>query len=143
MKTRMIQFAALLVIILLVPSTLQAQMPIKQPLFRVEIPFAFIAGGVHLPAGHYHVYHPGDPYVVVIERDDGRARAMAYVHPSIIDTSESSTKLVFNKYGDQYFLSQVWTEPDREVHECFKCPKEKALMAQSPKPQLVVVAAKR
>jgi hypothetical protein len=122
---------------------LNAQMAIRQALFRVDVPFAFIVGGAHLPPGHYHVYHPGDPYVIVIEKDDGRARAMAYVHPSTTETSASSTKLVFNKYGDQYFLSQVWTEPDRQVHQCFQCRAERALMAQVPKAQLVVIAAKR
>jgi hypothetical protein len=143
MKTRIIHLAVLLALILLIPAALEAQMPIKQQLFRANIPFAFVAGGVHLPAGHYHVYHPGDPYLVVIEKDDGRARAMVYVHPSATGPSESSTKLVFNKYGDQYFLAQVWTEPDREVHQCFQCRAEQALMAQVGKQQLVVVAAKR
>jgi hypothetical protein len=143
MKSRMICFAAMATVILLIPALLHAQMPIKQPMMRVDIPFPFVVGGVHLPAGQYHVYHPGDPYLVTIEKDDGRARAMVYVHPSTIDSSESNTKLVFNKYGDQYFLSQVWTEPDTEVHQCFKCQMEKTLMAQSPRPQLVIVAAKQ
>jgi hypothetical protein len=143
MKTRIINLAALLALILLIPAALQAQMAIRQPMFWADIPFAFIVSGVHLPAGQYHVYHPGDPYLVVIEKDDGRARAMAYVHPSATNTGESSTKLVFNKYGDQYFLSQVWTEPDREVHQCFKCRLEQTLMAQVPKAQLVIVAAIR
>jgi hypothetical protein len=142
MKTRMIHLVLLALILLAAPS-LQAQMPIKQPLFRADIPFAFVAGGVHLPAGQYHVYHPGNPYIVVIERDDGRARAMAYVHPSSTSPSESSTKLVFNRYGGRYFLVQVWTEADREVHQCFRCRTEQALMAQAGKKQLVVVAAKR
>ena len=143
MKARMVQIAALFVLILLIPALLNAQMPIRQPLFRVDIPFAFVVGGVHLPAGQYRVYHPGDPYLIVLERDDGRARATTYIHPSATNANESSTKLVFNKYGDQHFLSQVWTEADREVHECFKCRMEKALMAQIPKSQLVVLAAKR
>ncbi len=143
MKIRMIHLAFLLALLLLLPALLHAQMAIKQPLFQVDIPFAFVAGGVHLPPGQYHVYHPGDPYLIVIEKDDGRARAMEYVHPSTTDSRSSSTKLVFNKYGDQYFLSQVWTEPDQEVHQCFKCRMEKTAMAQNPKPQLVVVAAKR
>lgn len=143
MKTRIIHLAVAVALILLIPALLEAQMAIKQPLFRVDVPFAFVAGGVHLPAGHYLVYHPGDPYLIVIEKDDGRARSTAYVHPSATDPKGSSTKLVFNKYGDQYFLSQVWTEPDREVHQCFKCRMERALMAQVPKLQLVVVAAKR
>jgi len=143
MKTRRIHLAALLALILLIPALLHAQMAIKQPLFRVDIPFTFVAGGVHLPAGPYHVYHPGDPYLIVLEKDDGRARAMAYVHPSAANPDESSTKLVFNKYGDQYFLSQVWTEPDREVHQSFRCRAEQTLMAQAGKRELVVVAAKR
>ncbi len=143
MKTRIIHLAALLASILLVPALLYAQMAIKQPLFRVDIPFTFIAGGVHLPAGQYHVYHPGDPYLIVIEKDDGRARAMAYIHPSATDSREAGTKLVFNKYGDQYFLSQVWTEPDQQVHHCFQCRAEQKLMAQAGNHDLVVVAAKR
>lgn len=143
MKRHMICFAAMAVVILLIPALLHPQMPIKQPMMRVDISFPFVAAGVHLPAGQYHVYHPGDPYIVMIEKDDGLARAMVYVHPSSNDWDESFTKLVFNKYGDQYFLSQVWTEADAEVHQCFKCQMEKTLMAQSPKPQLVVVAAKQ
>jgi hypothetical protein len=108
----------------------------------MDIPFTFFAGGVRLPAGEYHISHPGDPYFVLIEKDDGRARALVYVHPSATDVSES-TKLVFNKYGDQYFLSQVWTEPDREVHQCFNSRREKELMAQAQKPESVAIAAKR
>ncbi len=142
MKTRILHLAALFAFILATPALLHAQMAIEQPMFRVDIPFAFVAGGVHLPAGQYHVYHFGDPYLVVIEKDDGRARAMAYVHPSATDPDLSSTKLVFNRYGDQYFLSQVWNEPDREMHECFKCRMEKTLMAQG-KPASVVLVAKR
>jgi hypothetical protein len=79
----------------------------------------------------------------VIEKNDGRARAMAYVHPSATSSAESSTKLVFNKYGDQYFLAQVWTEPDRQVHQCSRCRAEQMLMAQSARQELAVVAAKR
>lgn len=143
MKTRIFNLVFLAAMVVLLTAVLNAQMPIRQPLFRVDIPFAFMAGGTHLPAGHYYVYHPGDPYLVVIEKDDGRARAMTYVHPSAIDADKSSTKLVFNKYGDQYFLSQVWTENDPQVHHCFKCRMERELMAQASKPQVVVIAAKR
>jgi hypothetical protein len=66
---------------------------------------------------------------------------MEYIHPSATDPNASATKLVFNKYGEQYFLAQVWTEPDREMHQCFQCRLEKAVLAQNPRPQSVVVAA--
>jgi hypothetical protein len=141
MKTRIVHVAVLIVLVMLLPALLQAQMAIKQPLVRVDIPFAFSAGGVHLPAGQYHISHPGDPYFVLIEKDDGRARALVYVHPAATASSES-TKLVFNRYGDQYFLSQVLTEPDRQVHQCFKCRREKELIAQVKKAESVVAVAK-
>jgi len=143
MKTRMIQGLTLLTLILLVPLTLRAQMAIQQPLFHVDIPFAFVAAGNHLPAGHYHLSHAGDPYVVIIQSDDNRARAAVYVHPSETDAKVASTKLVFNKYGDQYFLSQVWTERDREVHQAFKCKAEQILVAKFEKPGVKVILTKQ
>lgn len=143
MKTRIVQSLALFALVVFMASLSQAQMPIKQLMMRVHIPFAFVAGGAHLPAGDYIVYHPGDPYLVVIERDDSKARGMEYIHPSATDPNGSATKLVFNKYGDRYFLSQVWTEPDRELHQAFQGPMEKELLAHNLKSQLVVVAAKR
>ncbi len=143
MKTRTLNLIILVALVVLLSSTLNAQMAIRQPLFRVDIPFAFMVGSTHLPAGYYYVYHPGDPYLIVIERDDGRARAMAYVHPADTNSDDSSTKLVFNKYGEQYFLAQVWNERDQQVHHCFKCPMERELLAKTAKSEVVVVAAKR
>lgn len=142
MKSQIVKLVAQFVFVVFMASLSQAQMPIKQLMMRVHIPFAFVAGGVHLPAGDYIVYHPGDPYLVVIERDDGKARGMEYIHPSVTDPDASSTKLVFNKYGEQHFLSQVWTEPDRELHQAFKGRMEKELLAKL-KPALVAVAAQR
>lgn len=143
MKTRILSLACLVALIVLVPAVLQAQLGIRQPMMRIDIPFPFVAGGVHLPAGHYHLYHPGDPYLVVIEREDGKARAMQWVHPSATGSNEASTKLVFNKYGDQTFLAEVWTEHDKEQHKCQKCRMEQTLTAKAPKPELIVIAAKR
>ena len=142
MKTRTVNVAILVVLVLSLPVLIQAQMATKEPLARVDVPFAFSAGGMYLPAGQYRISHPGDPYFLLIEKDDGRARALIYVQPSASNSSES-TKLVFNKYGDHYFLSQVWTEPDQRVHQCFKDSQEKELMAQAQKAESVIIAAKR
>ena len=143
MKNRILNLTVLAAMVMLLTGSLNAQLAIRQPLFRVDVPFAFIVGSTHLPAGYYYVYHPGDPYLIVIERDDGRARAMAYIHPANTNSDDSATKLVFNKYGDQHFLLQVWNESDQQVHYCFKGQMEKEVMAQASKPQTVVVAAKR
>jgi hypothetical protein len=141
MKSRVIRLAFLVVAVAFLPALLYPQMLIKTPLFRVDVPFAFMAGGVHLPAGPYIVSHV-DPSLIVIETQDGKARALLHVQ---IGNSGSSaeTKLVFNKYGDQYFLAQVWTEPDREIHRCTKCRAERILEAQTRRPEQMVVLARR
>jgi hypothetical protein len=106
MKNRIIQVAAALALVLLGTTAVGAQTTSAHTLLRANIPFAFVAGGVVLPAGQYRVYHPGNPYVIVVENDDGTARAMTYVRPSAINSAQTSTKLLFNKYGDQYFLAK-------------------------------------
>jgi hypothetical protein len=141
MKTRTLQFAVVLAAVLASAIHVAAQTTTKETLLRANIPFAFVAGGVHLSAGEYRVYHPGNPYVIVIEKQDGSEHAMTYVRPSSIDPGKNSTKLLFHRYGDQYFLAEVWTEQNREVHQCFQCAMEKLLTAQSRKPATVVVAA--
>ncbi len=143
MKNQILNLAVLVALVAMLTATLNAQMAIQQPLFRVDIPFAFMVGSTHLPAGHYYVYHPGDPYLIVMVRDDGRARAMVYVHPADTNSDDSTTKLVFNKYGDQHFLSQVWNQSDQQMHHCFKGQMERERLAQMAKPEVVVVAAKR
>lgn len=59
MKTQTIHRALLLAVVVLMPTLLHAQMPIKQLLFRVNVPFAFVAGGVHLPPGNTTSTTPG------------------------------------------------------------------------------------
>jgi len=142
MKSRMIRLTVLVVAIAFLPALLYAQSLIKTPLFRVDVPFPFMAAGVHLPAGPYLVSHV-DPYLILIETEDRKARALVRVEIGNAGSSVAGTKLVFNKYGDQYFMAQVWTEPDREVHHCTKCRAEKLLEAQSRRPEQTVVLARR
>ena len=143
MNSRIIQLATALAVLLLSTIAVSAQTTTKDTLLRANIPFAFVTGGVHLPAGEYRFYHPGNPYVIVIENNDGTARAMTIVHPSATNSRETNTKLVFNKYGTEYFLAQVWTERNQEVHQCFRCRMEQTFMAKVRRPTVVVVAAMR
>lgn len=142
MKTR-IMGLMLLTIVLFAPLALQAQMAGQQYLFHVDIPFPFLAGGSHLPAGHYHLYHPGDPNLLILQKDDNLARAVVHVQVTETNSESTGTKLVFNKYGDQYFLAQVWTERDREMHAALKCKAEQTLAAKYEKPGERVILAKQ
>ena len=143
MKERIVRLASIGAVLLgTIALNAQQSTTTTEPFLRANIPFAFFAGGVQLPAGEYRLYHPGNPYVVVIEKKDCTARAMTYVRPSAVNASQNSTKLLFNKYGDQYFLAEIWTEKGQEVHQCFKCRMEQSLMAKAQQPKTVLLAAK-
>ena len=143
MKTLFFRISSLVWAVLLGTVAVTAQSTTtSEPFLRANIPFAFVAGGVQLPPGEYRVYHPGNPYIVVIENNNGTARAVTYVRPSALNPNGNSTKLVFNRYGDQHFLAEIWTERDQQQHQCFKCRMEQNLIAQARTPATVIVAAK-
>ena len=78
-----------------------------QTIMTADIPFAFDVGGNQLPAGSYAVREVG-ARATLIQSKDGRNHVLGlynYAGPSKTD----ETKLVFNKIGDHYFLSQIWT----------------------------------
>ena len=132
----LITLAALFILLPVFSSTLQAQ---EQLLFRVDIPFEFIAGGVHMPAGQYLAFHT-TPAIIQLVRQDGRASAWIPVKASPAASEGSSNQIVFNRYGETYFLAQVKTGHDRQLHECFKCRGEKTLAAQYRAPEVKTVA---
>jgi hypothetical protein len=121
-----ILLTALVILLPLLSSTLQAQ---EQLLFRVNIPFGFIAGGVHLTPGQYLAFHT-TPTLIQLVKQDGRASAWIPVKASPVISGEKVSQLIFNRYGDTYFLAKVSTGHDQQMHECFKCRGEQTLAAQ-------------
>ena len=77
MKTTWFLIIVVMAFQLALPN-LQAQ---EQLLFRVEIPFNFVAGGVHLSAGKYLAFH-ANPATIQLIREDGKASAWIPVKPS-------------------------------------------------------------
>jgi len=113
MKKLGFQLFAILCLLLLPGSALVfGQNPTT---LRVNIPFQFVIDRTTLPAGEYVVVHlsPDSPDVLRIESLDGRTSAFidAEVPLGGLRFPEKS-KLVFNQYGDSYFLSQIWTVGD-------------------------------
>jgi hypothetical protein len=141
MKPRTAYGAALLVLILVAGLTASAQ--VRQPMLRVDIPFDFIAGGNHLPAGQYLLSHPGHPEQVLLQAENRRAQALIFVHVSEAKRNPGDNKLVFNKYGDRYFLSQIRTAHDRELHEAYKSKSEQMMAAKFGKPEAINVVAQQ
>ncbi len=111
-------------------------------LFSVQVPFDFRVGSSHLSAGHYRVLHAGS-HLVLLQKDDGKAQGMIPVTVSNVPSREPVSKLVFNRYGDQYFLSQMWTAEDSQRHDCFPSQSELIVSASRQRSGEVTVVAKR
>ena len=71
---------------------------------KSTIPFAFTVGGRTLPAGAYTISSI-NPSSLMVQSDD--SRYMAFTTVSHGNNPSSDGKLVFTKYGDQYFLHEV------------------------------------
>ena len=100
---------------------------------RATIPFDFVVGGKSLPAGEYSVGRAqgsGDT-VLLISSADGRANAIRLSRPVVSGFMNSKGKLVFHRYGEQYFLSQVWPAGASTGRELAKSRRERELMANS------------
>ena len=84
---------------------------------EADIPFAFEVGGKMLEAGRYTIKpNSFGSTVLKIRRTDGKqsVMVMSYAAQGKADTSRP-TKLVFDKYGDQYFLQSAWTGSDGSI----------------------------
>ena len=76
----------------------------------VTVPFEFIAGNVQLPAGEYEV-RPSDPGVettLSVHNVNSNAGSVVLSNSCQSKKPAADAKLVFYRYGHQYFLAQVW-----------------------------------
>lgn len=72
---------------------------------QATVPFHFIVGGKQLPAGTYRLQKASDHILLIRNREKSAAVMAMVVAPS--NTPQADNKLVFHKYGDRYFLTQV------------------------------------
>lgn len=74
-----------------------------------DIPFEFMVGDTKLPAGSYRVRATSDAGdVLLISNDDGKGSVFRLAR-EIRDGNHKGVSLMFRRYGDQNFLSVVWT----------------------------------
>jgi hypothetical protein len=90
----------------------------------VQVPFGFHVGNSVLPAGGYTVYIDGPSHIVRLTSDDSKSSAMIQSHGVEKLNAPSQGMLVFSKYGDEYFLSQVWRPGNNTGRELQKTKRE-------------------
>lgn len=117
-----------------------------QPSIRVEadVPFAFEMADRKLPAGPYRVSEGclSGCMMVANQKAFDSAFAMRGTVLNYGPNSGTAIQLVFNKYGDRYFLSEIWSTGIAQ--KLMKSNSEKALVTSkliTAVPERVVVLA--
>src|SRR5229473_5280040 len=124
MKKQSILLAGLLAL----SSLAATQVARAQESMVVNIPFAFTAGNATLPAGEYRVQKfERDSALLLVHCWDARAATFVVTNPAQAKELQSQSKLIFNRYGNRYFLSQVWTAGSIRGRQLRKSPKEKEM----------------
>jgi hypothetical protein len=99
-----------------------------------NIPFSFSVGDKTFPAGEYNVTRlnpSSDKAVIAITSEDGHLSKFVLTMPILSNKTRENARLVFNHYGDQYFLAQVWTPADNTGLEVTESKAERTLARNS------------
>lgn len=89
--------------------TLFAQTENRQ-LMTVKVPFSFSVQDHSLPAGEYIIFTVLPERAIRITSTDGRYSAIVNTLPNYASLPAETSRFIFHRYGDEYFLTQVWTQ---------------------------------
>ena len=130
-----------------VAATAHAQLP--GTALRASIPFEFSVRGTILPAGDYEIKRITDePNGLVISSLPDRHERALFETESVEATSRPSrAEIVFHRYGDSYFLFEVFAGGEQMGRELPRSRQERNLQREvarngnTAEPQTVALAA--
>ncbi len=125
----------LLAVMIVIVASVSANAQSLNYRLTANIPFDFSVSGEKLPAGKYLINRAqlsdGD-MVVQIRSTDGHANLTRLTIPVTAHRTVKNGTLVFNRYGNEYFLSEIWPaggETGRVLHKV-RAERELARKAQ-------------
>ena len=107
MKNQIYRAIAILSMVFgLAGASVHGQTPSK---VEVDIPFEFSAGKATLKAGVYSVKRSSANLLVL---RDSHGKSVILNAPLSIESKDKGERLVFDKHGEKYVLTQVWLTGD-------------------------------
>jgi hypothetical protein len=100
---------------------------------RAKIPFDFSVGDKKLAAGEYtfsRLSGSSDNRMMVVSGVDSSAHMFQSTFGTQVLTPKNESSLVFHKYGDQYFLEQIWTSGEQEGTQVPESRSERTIRQQ-------------
>ena len=90
-------------------ASLLGQTTASQRLMVINVPIAFRVGDQSLPPGQYHIFTVTPERSIRITHAKGKPAAIVLTMPQYASAPSENDRLVFRRYADKYFLTEVWT----------------------------------
>jgi hypothetical protein len=143
MKSNSVYGAILILALALIVSVPTTQ---AQARARASVPFDFSLNQKSMPAGTYEVSSLSDKVLAVRNMNTGEAHLV--IESMHVQAPQAAgiphAKLVYRKYGDQYFLAEIW-DGRSNIGIAFsqsKREKEMKWARDTHEPELVIIAMK-
>jgi hypothetical protein len=130
MKKELLKGFTMLVLIVALALTTAVASAKPQSANRVvaDIPFEFSVGYKAMPAGEYSVRTVTTSNSgLLIQSADGKIAAVRLSDETERAKNTPHARLVFHRYGDRYFLAEVWNGMDRTGRQLLKSQEESAI----------------
>jgi len=111
-----------------------------------HVPFDFVAAGKTLPAGEYFIVRStlDSQDILSLRRVDNNEGIYILTSTVRSNWAPKDSKLVFNRYEDQYFLAEFWNSGEESGRKVIKSDKERTLARDTEKagakPERVAIA---
>jgi hypothetical protein len=95
-------------------------------LMKINVTFNFVAENQRMQAGAYTI-QPILNGGLLIRSADGKIVTTVLSLPAPLETTATVTQVVFHRYGDHYFLAQLWMQGQNTGREVLKGRQESEL----------------
>jgi len=113
----------------------------NRPLMKVNIPFSFTVDNRTLPAGQYYVTDVFAERTIALTTIDRKHTLMINDVPNYASSPSPDSRLVFHRYGSEYFLVQVWAKGDNVARNPFVSKRATELAQAGSRPEDMIILA--
>ena len=130
--------------LLFVPIMAAAQL---QPSERIvtQVPFSFVVANTVIPAGECTIQNVDEQgWRLTVSNRDAKVNIFVLASAGLQKKAPAVSSLVFHKYGNRYFLSEVKIGNSREVYTFHQGKLESEMRAQNaPTTEEILLAARK
>jgi hypothetical protein len=129
MKKQAFKTITMLSLLLMLAAVSVNAQQLSDDLFAVDVPFDFVVSDTKLPAGKYklrRIISTSSADQLLIQNAEALVDLRTGItRPNRASEIQRKSKLVFNRYGGEYFLSQVWMAGSDTGRDLFKSQGER------------------